>query len=85
MRRGRIVRLAVTTLDASGSLAEIARVIADASGNIRQVGHDRIFTNRGAKSATITFEIETPDEDGSEKIRRALEERGMVVSMAPLI
>jgi threonine dehydratase len=81
MRRGRIVRLAVTTLDASGSLAEIARVIADASGNIRQVGHDRIFTNRGAKSATITFEIELADESGAETIRKSLEAKGMTVTL----
>ena len=82
MRRGRIVRLAVTTLDASGSLAEVARIIADAGGNIRHVGHDRIFANRGAKSATITFEIETPDEGGGIRIRDALLAKGMSVTVA---
>lgn len=82
MRRGRIVRLAVTTLDASGSLADVARVIADAGGNIRHVGHDRIFANRGAKSATITFEIETPDAGGGSRIRDALLAKGMAVTVA---
>ena len=82
MRRGRIVRLAVTTLDASGSLADVARIIADAGGNIRHVGHDRIFANRGAKSATITFEIETPDEGGGTRIRDALLAKGMSVTVA---
>ncbi len=80
MRRGRVVRLAVTTLDASGALADVARIIADAGGNIRQVGHDRTFANTGAKSATITFEIETPDEGGGTRIRDALREKGMVVT-----
>lgn len=82
MRRGRIVRLAVTTLDASGSLADVARIIADAGGNIRHVGHDRIFANRGAKSATITFEIETPDEGGGTRIRDALLAKGVSVTVA---
>lgn len=82
MRRGRIVRLAVTTLDASGSLADVARIIADAGGNIRQVGHDRIFANRGAKSATIIFEIETPDDGGGARIRDALLAEGMAVTVA---
>ena len=80
MRRGRVVRLAVTTLDASGALADVARIIADAGGNIRQVGHDRTFANTGAKSATITFEIETPDEGGGTRIRDALLAKGMVVT-----
>ena len=82
MRRGRVSRLAVTTLDVSGALADVARIIADAGGNIRQVGHDRTFANAGAKSATITFEIETPDEGGGARIQTALRERGMVVTSA---
>ena len=82
MRRGRVSRLAVTTLDVSGALADVARIIADAGGNIRQVGHDRTFANTGAKSATITFEIETPDEGGGARVREALRARGMVVTAA---
>ena len=79
MRRGRIIRLAVTTLDASGSLADVARVIAEAGGNIRRVGHDRVFANSGAKSATIVFEVETADDGGGTRIHAALHAQGFIV------
>ena len=49
-------------------------------GNIRRVGHDRIFANSGAKSATIVFEVETPDDRGGERIRDALRAAGFEVA-----
>src|SRR5262249_43011667 len=38
-RRGRLVRLTVTTLDAAGQLADVASIIAKHGGNIVEVWH----------------------------------------------
>jgi threonine dehydratase len=83
VRRGRVIRLLVTTLDASGVLAEIASVIAAFGGNIRHVAHDRTFAKHGAKTAVIAFDIEIQDANARGTIRQEIERRGMHVEISP--
>lgn len=77
VRSGRVVQIAVTTLDVSGSLASIASVIAGANGNIRNVTHDRVFNKRSAKTAVVVFEVELQDAAAQQRICDGIEKMGM--------
>jgi threonine dehydratase len=60
-RDGRLVRLSVDIADRPGALAELARRIGAAGGNIVEIEHQRIFTEKSAKSVTVDTTIEIVD------------------------
>ncbi len=78
-RRGRLVRLTVTTLDAAGELAEITSIIARHGGNIVEVWHDRIFASPFAKTTAIDIEFELQNPDARRLIEADLTAKGMGV------
>lgn len=79
VRRGRLVRLTVTTLDAAGQLADIAAIIARHGGNIVEVWHDRIFGSPLAKTTAIDIEFELQSPQARQLIEADLKARGMGV------
>ena len=78
-RRGRLVRLTVTTLDAAGELAEITSIIARHGGNIVEVWHDRIFASPFAKTTAIDIEFELQNPEARKLIEAELTGKGMGV------
>ena len=78
-RRGRLVRLTVTTLDAAGQLADIASIIARHGGNILEVWHDRVFASPFAKTTAIDIEFELQNPDSRKLIEAELATKGMGV------
>jgi threonine dehydratase len=78
-RRGRLVRLTVTTLDAAGELAEITSIIARHGGNIVEVWHDRIFASPFAKTTAIDIEFELQNPEARRLIEADLTAKGMGV------
>jgi threonine dehydratase len=78
-RRGRLVRLTVTTLDAVGQLADVASIIAKHGGNIVEVWHDRTFTSPFAKTTAIDIEFELQNPAARQAIEAELTSKGMGV------
>ncbi|MFI5012520.1 MAG: threonine ammonia-lyase [Hyphomicrobiales bacterium] len=78
-RRGRLVRLTVTTLDAAGQLADIASIIAKHGGNIVEVWHDRVFASPFAKTTAIDIEFELQNPQARQSIEAELGLKGMGV------
>jgi threonine dehydratase len=79
VRKGRMVRIAVTVLDSVGALARIAGVIARSGGNIVCVTHERVFGDHDAKSAEIIFDLELQDRQALGSITEDLEALGMTI------
>jgi threonine dehydratase len=78
-RRGRLVRLTVTTLDAAGQLADITSIIAKHGGNIVEVWHDRVFASPFAKTTAIDIEFELQNPNARQLIENELTSKGMSV------
>jgi threonine dehydratase len=79
VRDGRLVRLRVTMPDVSGSLANVAAVIAEAGGNIVEIQHQRIFGTSSVRSPEVEFLVETRDRDHTDALVRALQEKSIKV------
>src|SRR5262245_4155721 len=80
VRDGRLVRLRVTMPDVSGSLANVAAIIAEAGGNIVEIQHQRIFGTSSVRSPEVEFLVETRDREHTDALVRALEEKSVRVS-----
>lgn len=80
VRSDRLIRLTVSTPDRPGSLATLTKVIADAGGNVVDVGHQRAFSGRSVREAVVDFTIETRNADHARDIRAALDRCGFGVT-----
>jgi threonine dehydratase len=79
VRSGRLVRIDVDITDAPGALAKVSGIIADRSGNIVEVAHQRLFSMLGAKSAVLELAIEARDAEHAATIIEALRNAGFHV------
>jgi threonine dehydratase len=75
----RLVRLALAVPDQPGSLARIARIIADKGANIVDVQHRREFSGLSVMSTEVTVTLETRDAQHAARITAALETEGVAV------
>ena len=71
-REGRIILLSLQIEDRPGQLADIARIIADAGGNVLEVSHNRMMAGIPAKSATLELVVEARDREHAQEIRDRL-------------
>jgi threonine dehydratase len=71
-REGRIILLVLQIEDRPGQLAAIARIIADAGGNVLEVSHNRMMAGIPAKSATLELVVEARDAEHAQEIRAQL-------------
>ena len=76
VRDGRILRLKVDIADSPGSLAAVAKLIADGGGNVLEVQHERLFGASNAKSTDIEFTIEVRNRDQGIEISNSLTNSG---------
>ncbi len=79
VRTDRLVRLRVGLPDSPGSLARVARIVAEAGGNIVDVVHQRAFSRLSVKQADVDFTIETRNAAHAREIERALAAAGLSV------
>jgi threonine dehydratase len=75
-REGRIILLVLQIEDRPGQLADIARIIADAGGNVLEVSHNRMMAGIPAKSATLELVVEARDTEHAQEIRDRLAAKG---------
>ena len=75
-REGRIIQLVLEIEDRPGQLADIARIIADAGGNVLEVSHNRMMAGIPAKSATLELVVEARDKEHAQEIRDRLAAKG---------
>ena len=75
-REGRIILLSLQIEDRPGQLADIARIIADAGGNVLEVSHNRMMAGIPAKSATLELVVEARDREHAQEIRDQLTVKG---------
>jgi len=68
VRQGRIVSLRVEIQDRPGMLAEIARLVGEAGGNIIEVHHQRLFADVPVKGADLDLMIESRDPTHAQEI-----------------
>jgi len=81
-REGRIQSLLIEIEDRPGLLAKIANIISEAGGNILEVSHNRMATDRPAKSAALGVTIEARDAGHAYEIRARLEKAGFILRAA---
>jgi threonine dehydratase len=75
-REGRIISLELQVEDRPGQLADIARIVADAGGNVLEVNHHRMMAGTPAKSTTLGLVVEARDAEHAQEIRDRLAARG---------
>jgi len=84
-RERRIARLRVETPDRPGSLAIVARIIAEAGGNVLEVHHERLAFDVPIKETQIEFLLETEGADHLRKIVQALKDADIAAeTISPL-
>jgi threonine dehydratase len=75
-RGGRLLSLVIAIEDRPGWLARISTLVSEAGGNILEVSHDRMQTDRPAKSADLGLTIEARDAAHADEIRKAVSAAG---------
>ncbi|MEM1396466.1 MAG: pyridoxal-phosphate dependent enzyme, partial [Pseudomonadota bacterium] len=81
-RTGRLARLRVELLDMPGQLVRVAGIIADADGNVIDVGHHRVYSDLPAKMTCMDVTIDTEGEEHLKRILSELEKAGYRVTFA---
>ncbi len=75
-RDGRLLRLSIDIADKPGALGDLAHRIGTAGGNIVEIEHQRIFTEKSAKSVMIETMVEVVDREAGEKLMTDLKSAG---------
>jgi threonine dehydratase len=84
-REDRVVTFRITVRDRPGELGRLANIIGREGANILEVSHQRLLLDVPVMRATTDITIETRDGAHADRIRRVLEEQGMIVTrLAPL-
>ena len=78
-REGRLSRLAIDIPDRPGQLAKVAGVIGEASANVVEVYHQRVFTDVPAKGTELHLVIETRDAPHLDAVVKSLRDAGYTV------
>jgi threonine dehydratase len=76
VRTKRLVRLRVAVRDVPGSLADLARLLADAHANIIQVEHHRAFTSLSLEKAEVELVLQTRGAEHAREIVSRLRAAG---------
>jgi threonine dehydratase len=77
VRDGRVATLRIEISDSPGVLANVARIIGDAGGNIIEIYHQRMFYDLPVKRADVDAMIETRNANHVQEIMEKLTAAGM--------
>jgi threonine dehydratase len=78
--QGRLYRFATTISDRPGGLAELTQIIADSGVSVKQIAHERTFGQTDASAVQVVCTVETRDREHIQRLRAALEARGLLCS-----
>ncbi len=81
-RAGRLARLRISLLDMPGQLMRVATLIAEAEGNVIDVGHHRTYSDLPAKMTFMDVTIDTQGQDHLDRILTNLSNNGYEVELA---
>ncbi|MEM9705135.1 MAG: threonine ammonia-lyase [Pseudomonadota bacterium] len=81
-RSGRLARLRIMLIDKPGQLVRIATIIAEAGGNVIDVGHHRTFSDLPAKMTAIDVSVDTEGQEHLNRIIETLRGDGYTVEIA---
>jgi len=84
VRSARLVRLVADLRDVPGSLAEVAKLMAEAGGNIVQIEHQRTFSSLPVQLAEVEFILQTRGVDHAAHIMETLRQAGCRVRTVAL-
>jgi threonine dehydratase len=76
VKTGRLARLELSVPDEAGTLARIARAVAETSANILEINHDRTFSGGELGETTIELVLETFGFDHVARVERGLHAAG---------
>ncbi len=79
VKEGRITHLMVKVPDRPGSLARLTRMVAEAGGNVLEVGHRRAFADVSVGEVEIVMHLETRGRDHVREIIGELSAAGLRV------
>ena len=74
---GRLSRFSAVISDRPGGLASLTRVIASVGASIKEITHDRTFSNAEVSAVQVVCTVETRDRKHIEELQRALAEAGV--------
>jgi threonine dehydratase len=83
VKSGRLIKLAVNVPDVSGSLARLARIVADQGANVVEIHHERAFAHAHVGEVVIDLELETRGFEHALEVRQALADAGYRVEIPP--
>jgi threonine dehydratase len=69
---GRLIRFTATVSDRPGSLARLARLLADAGASVKDITHERAFADTDISGVNITCTVETRDHQHARAVQRQL-------------
>ena len=81
VRDGRIVSIRVEISDTPGSLARVAKLVAECGGNIIEVYHRRLFSDLPVKLADLDLMVETRDPEHVRDLLDRLSAEGFAVRL----
>jgi len=79
VRDGRVVELRIEIVDQPGVLGRLAQAIGEAGGNIIEIYHQRLFTDRPVKRADVDAIVETRNAGHVKEIMAGLSAAGFSV------
>lgn len=79
---GRLCRFAAKIGDRPGSLARLARLLADAGVNVRDIEHDRMFSGPDVSVVQVVCTVETNDHAHVTRLHQTLADAGIAVTWA---
>ena len=75
---GRLLKISVLLPDRPGAFKEIVDEISAANANIVEVVHDRLSSNIGAGSASVTLSLETAGKEQSDKLIESFQKKNII-------
>ena len=81
-RAGRLARLRISLLDMPGQLMRVSTLIAEAEGNVIDVGHHRTYSDLPAKMTFMDVTIDTQGQEHLNRILANLRDNGYEVELA---
>ncbi|MGC9941963.1 MAG: threonine ammonia-lyase [Verrucomicrobiota bacterium] len=80
---GRLIRFTATVSDRPGSLARLARLLAEAGASVKDITHERAFANTDVSGVNITCTIETRDHQHARAVQRQLKQNDIHICRNP--
>ena len=72
-----MIRFTATVSDRPGSLARLARLLAEAGASVKDITHERAFAGADVSAVNITCTVETRDHQHARAVQRQLKQNAI--------